>query len=219
MCDTPRGALPPAWNTPRGSLCPTGLFWSDGERRSKRGNAAEAAAAPAVGGGGGVVGGVGGGEPVGVSSYRDDLDTFLSSESMAAARRAAGAVCEAVDVVASGSWRNAFCAVRPPGHHAGRSGIALKAPSQGFCLLNNVAIGARYAPSQAKSSQVKPSQVKSSQVKPSHDPPPLRAEVPTHLRYALMTTQFERVAIFDFDVHHGNGVKTRPHTPSPPPRV
>ena len=68
-----------------------------------------------------------------------------------------------------GTCRNAFVAARLPGHHAGVSGVALHAPSQGFCLLNHVAIGARYA---------------------------LR----THPRLA-------RVAIFDFDVHHGNGTQ------------
>ena len=70
-----------------------------------------------------------------------DLDTFLSSDSMAAARHAAGAVCEAIDHVMRGTCRNAFVAARPPGHHAGVSGVALGAPSQGFCLINNVAIG------------------------------------------------------------------------------
>ncbi len=163
----------------------SGLFWSDGgERRSKRaaaspllplGHAARGAGADGAAANGkgeadaaareaaheGAVGGNGRG-------HAEDLDTWLSAESMSAARHAAGAVCEAVDLISSGDWRNAFCAVRPPGHHAGATGIALSAPSQGFCLLNHVAIGARYA---------------------------------------LMSTPHPRVAILDFDVHHGNGTQ------------
>lgn len=89
-----------------------------------------------------------------------DGDTIVSPGSGEAALRAAGAVIAAVDAVFGGSATNAFCAVRPPGHHA--------EPEQamGFCLFNNVAIGARYA-----------------------------REV-----YGV-----RRVAIVDFDVHHGNG--------------
>ena len=68
-----------------------------------------------------------------------------------------------------GTCRNAFVAARPPGHHAGVGGLALDAPSQGFCLLNNIAIGARYA--------------------------------------LLTHTSLKRIAIFDFDVHHGNGTE------------
>lgn len=89
-------------------------------------------------------------------------DTIISPGSGEAALRAAGAVCAAVDAVASGDAANAFCAVRPPGHHAG------PAQAMGFCLFNNVAIGAAHA----------------------------RA-----------VHGFERVAIIDFDVHHGNGTQ------------
>lgn len=74
-------------------------------------------------------------------------DTFMSHKSLEAAFYAAGAVCHAVDVISTEnrSFRNVFCAVRPPGHHAGASGRTKDAPSQGYCLLNNVAIGACYA--------------------------------------------------------------------------
>lgn len=91
-----------------------------------------------------------------------DPDTRVSAGSAAAALRAAGAVCAAVDAVLDGNARNAFCAVRPPGHHA--------KPHQamGFCLFNNIAIGARHA----------------------------------QTRWGV-----RRVAIVDFDVHHGNGTQ------------
>ncbi len=91
-----------------------------------------------------------------------DPDTVVSPGSGAAALRAAGAVCAAVDQTMMGKAGNAFCAVRPPGHHA--------EPDQamGFCLFNNVAIAARHAMTQ------------------------------WHL---------ERIAIVDFDVHHGNGTQ------------
>lgn len=93
---------------------------------------------------------------------RIDADTVMSPGSGEAALRAAGAVCAAVDAVAAGKVANAFCAVRPPGHHAepGRP--------MGFCLFNNVALGALHA----------------------------RA-VHGH----------QRVAVIDFDVHHGNGTE------------
>ena len=68
-----------------------------------------------------------------------DPDTALSPGSGEAALRAAGAVCAAVDAVAAGEGGNAFCAVRPPGHHA-EAGRAM-----GFCLFNNVAVGALHA--------------------------------------------------------------------------
>ena len=92
-----------------------------------------------------------------------DPDTCLSPASGEAALRAVGAVCEAVDDVMSGRARNAFCAVRPPGHHA--------EPSQamGFCLFNNVAVGALHAQA---------------------------------------VQGAERVAVVDFDVHHGNGTQS-----------
>jgi acetoin utilization deacetylase AcuC-like enzyme len=91
-----------------------------------------------------------------------DPDTTLSPGSGEAALRAAGAACAAVDAVARGEIANAFCAVRPPGHHA-EPGNAM-----GFCLFNNVAVGAFHA----------------------------RA-----------VHGLKRVAVVDFDVHHGNGTQ------------
>ena len=91
-----------------------------------------------------------------------DPDTSMNPSTWKAALHAAGAVVEATDRVISGALDNAFCAVRPPGHHA-RPGAAM-----GFCLLNNVAIGALHA---------------------------------------LEVHGLERVAIIDFDVHHGNGTE------------
>jgi acetoin utilization deacetylase AcuC-like enzyme len=91
-----------------------------------------------------------------------DADTFMSAGSITAARRAAGAVVKGVDMVASGEVRNAFCAVRPPGHHAETL------TAMGFCLLGNAVIGARHA---------------------------------------LEAHGLARVAIVDFDVHHGNGTQ------------
>jgi acetoin utilization deacetylase AcuC-like enzyme len=91
-----------------------------------------------------------------------DGDTILSPLSGEAALRAAGGVCAAVDAVATGRNRNAFCAVRPPGHHAELH------EAMGFCVFNNVAIGA------------------------------MQARVVHGLR---------RVAVIDFDVHHGNGTQ------------
>ncbi|MEM7233937.1 MAG: histone deacetylase [Planctomycetota bacterium] len=66
-------------------------------------------------------------------------DTNVSKESMRAAEHAAGGVCAAIDAIAKGSVQNAFCAVRPPGHHATPS------RGMGFCILNSAAIAARYA--------------------------------------------------------------------------
>lgn len=91
-----------------------------------------------------------------------DGDTLMSPGSGEAALRAAGAVVAAVDAVMTGQARNAFCAVRPPGHHA-EPGRAM-----GFCLFNNVAVGALHA----------------------------------RARYGL-----KRIAVIDFDVHHGNGTQ------------
>jgi len=91
-----------------------------------------------------------------------DADTVVSPGSREAALRAAGGVCAAVDAVMSGAARNAFCAVRPPGHHAET------ARAMGFCLFNNVAVGAAHA----------------------------RA-----------VHGIRRVAVIDFDVHHGNGTQ------------
>ena len=91
-----------------------------------------------------------------------DPDTAMNPHSIDAARRAAGAGLLAVDEVTAGRAQNAFCAVRPCGHHATR------ARSMGFCIFNNVAVAAAYALEQAG---------------------------------------VERVAIIDFDVHHGNGTE------------
>ncbi len=91
-----------------------------------------------------------------------DADTAMSPGSLEAALRAAGAVVEATRCVAEGEAKNAFCAVRPPGHHAERE------RAMGFCLFNSVAIAALYA----------------------------RA-----------VHGLDRVAIVDFDVHHGNGTQ------------
>ena len=97
------------------------------------------------------------------SGYRRlDPDTAMSPGTLEAVLRAAGAVCAAVDAVAAGEGGNAFCAVRPPGHHAEPT------RAMGFCLFNSVAIGAAHA----------------------------RAAHGLH-----------RVAVFDFDVHHGNGTE------------
>mmetsp|Transcript_16005 Transcript_16005/g.24363 ORF Transcript_16005/g.24363 Transcript_16005/m.24363 type:complete len:1069 (+) Transcript_16005:197-3403(+) len=104
-----------------------------------------------------------------------DSDTVVSRWSFEAALRAAGSVCQAVDKVISGEHRNAFCAIRPPGHHAGPRGIVKcdndTEGSHGFCLLNNVAIGAAYARSMYRHEGIR------------------------------------KVAIIDFDVHHGNGTE------------
>jgi acetoin utilization deacetylase AcuC-like enzyme len=78
-----------------------------------------------------------------------DPDTTVSHHTFHVALRAASAVCVAIDRVIRGEAANAFCVVRPPGHHAGPRGIVPskkdRTGSHGFCLLNNVAIGAAYA--------------------------------------------------------------------------
>jgi len=89
-----------------------------------------------------------------------DADTAMNSHSWKAALRAAGAAVLAVDLVMRGEVDNAFCAIRPPGHHA------LRAAAMGFCIFNNVAVATAHA---------------------------------------LEEHHLERVAIIDFDVHHGNG--------------
>lgn len=91
-----------------------------------------------------------------------DPDTAMNYASGDAALRAVGAICAAIDAVMRGEAKNAFCAVRPPGHHAESSA------AMGFCLFNNIAIGAEHA----------------------------------RRMYGL-----ERVAMIDFDVHHGNGTQ------------
>ena len=75
-------------------------------------------------------------------SHRQDItviDTYFCKHSETAARLAAGAVLQGIDKVESGEWRNGFAIVRPPGHHSG-----WKNTLNGFCVLNSVAIGARY---------------------------------------------------------------------------
>ncbi len=67
-----------------------------------------------------------------------DMDTICGPESWDAALRAVGAMTLAADKIMAGEWQNAFCAVRPPGHHAETN------TAMGFCLFNNAAIGARY---------------------------------------------------------------------------
>lgn len=91
-----------------------------------------------------------------------DPDTAMNPHTWQAALRSAGAGVMAVDLVMSGEVENAFCAVRPPGHHAEKTN------AMGFCFLNNIAIAARHA-------------------------------VKAH--------GLERVAVIDFDVHHGNGTE------------
>jgi acetoin utilization deacetylase AcuC-like enzyme len=91
-----------------------------------------------------------------------DPDTSLNVHTWNAALRAAGAVIAATDSVLAGEMENAFCAVRPPGHHAERN------KAMGFCFFNNIAIAAKYA---------------------------------------LERHGLKRVAIVDFDVHHGNGTE------------
>ena len=89
-----------------------------------------------------------------------DPDTSLNVHTWSAALRAAGAAIAATDSVIAGEMANAFCAVRPPGHHAERG------KAMGFCFFSNIAIAAKYA---------------------------------------LERHGLKRVAIVDFDVHHGNG--------------
>ena len=91
-----------------------------------------------------------------------DPDTILSPGSGEATLRAVGGICQAVGDVVNGEADNAFCAMRPPGHHAESS------RAMGFCVFNSVAIAARYAQKQFG---------------------------------------IDKVAVIDFDVHHGNGTQ------------
>jgi len=91
-----------------------------------------------------------------------DPDTAMNPHSLNAALRGAGAGVFAVDLILEGKVQNAFCSVRPPGHHA------LRARPMGFCIFNNVAVAARHA---------------------------------------VQAHGLERIAIIDFDVHHGNGTE------------
>ena len=91
-----------------------------------------------------------------------DADTVVSKGSWDASLRAAGALVEAADAVSQKRFRNAFCAVRPPGHHA------TPGQAMGFCIFNNVAVAAAWL---------------------------------------LAEKRAERIAILDYDVHHGNGTQ------------
>ncbi|MBF6630683.1 MAG: histone deacetylase family protein [Comamonas sp.] len=91
-----------------------------------------------------------------------DTDTSINAHTLTAALHAAGAAVAATDAVLDGELENAFCAIRPPGHHATRN------KAMGFCFFNNVAIAALHA---------------------------------------LQRRNLKRVAIIDFDVHHGNGTE------------
>jgi acetoin utilization deacetylase AcuC-like enzyme len=94
--------------------------------------------------------------------YELDGDTTLNPSSWTAGLAAAGAAIAATDAVIDGQVNNAFCAIRPPGHHA------TPTAAMGFCLFNNIALAAQHA---------------------------------------LTNRRLERVALIDFDVHHGNGTQ------------
>ena len=114
--------------------------------------------------------------PPGQMARLDKGDTNVSSESWAAALKASGAVIQAMDLVCSETCKNAFVAVRPPGHHVSSRGAVDPnmedddTGSNGFCLLNNVAVGAAYA-------------------------------------LCVHRHVIGKVAIIDFDIHHGNGTE------------
>jgi len=98
----------------------------------------------------------------GAETLQIDPDTSINIHTWTAALHAAGAAIDATDAVMAGEMENAFCSIRPPGHHACRN------EAMGFCFFNNVAIAAKYA---------------------------------------LERHNLKRVAIVDFDVHHGNGTE------------
>ena len=91
-----------------------------------------------------------------------DGDTVVSPGSKDATKDAVGSIITAIDGVQQKEFKNAFCAVRPPGHHAEKN------KAMGFCIYNNVAVGANYL---------------------------------------IEKYQYNKVAIIDFDVHHGNGTQ------------
>ena len=91
-----------------------------------------------------------------------DGDTIVSPGSKDATRDAVGSIISAIDGVQNKEFKNAFCAVRPPGHHAEKN------KAMGFCIYNNVAVGAHYL---------------------------------------IKNYKFKKIAIIDFDVHHGNGTQ------------
>ena len=91
-----------------------------------------------------------------------DGDTIISPGSKAATFDAAGSIISAIDGVENNEFKNAFCSVRPPGHHCNQNKAA------GFCILNNIAIGAKYL---------------------------------------IKKYKYKKIAIIDFDVHHGNGTQ------------
>ena len=91
-----------------------------------------------------------------------DGDTIISPGSKKATFDAAASIITAIDGIQSKEFKNAFCAVRPPGHHSNQNKAA------GFCILNNVAIGAKYL---------------------------------------MKKYKYKKIAIVDFDVHHGNGTQ------------
>jgi acetoin utilization deacetylase AcuC-like enzyme len=94
--------------------------------------------------------------------FEVDSDTFMNPHTLDAARYAAGAVVSAVDAVMENQATTAFCAVRPPGHHASRE------QAMGFCFYNNIAVAALHA---------------------------------------IEKYDLQRIAVIDFDVHHGNGTE------------
>lgn len=71
------------------------------------------------------------------------MDTYINQHSSHAAYLGAGATLEAIDRVLANEWKNAFCVIRPPGHHAGHSRVCT-----GFCYFNNVAVGTKYLQNQ-----------------------------------------------------------------------